>query len=130
MSFDTRRLQDTIDAAAPDGSAVRVLCQAERGSMAHFTLPPGAVSRAVAHRTVEEIWYFVSGEGQMWRRLGDREEILAVASGTCITIPVGTEFQFRSDSHEPLTAIGTTMPPWPGEHDAYEVAGPWRATIV
>ena len=26
------------------------------GSFAHFELPAGAVSHAVAHRTVEEIW--------------------------------------------------------------------------
>ncbi len=97
--------------------------------MAHFTLPPKGISKAVAHRSVEEIWYFISGEGRMWRRRGDREEICDVAPGTCINIPVGTQFQFRSDSHEPLRAIGTTMPPWPGQHEAYEVAGPWQATV-
>jgi mannose-6-phosphate isomerase-like protein (cupin superfamily) len=129
MTFDTKLLPDKPDAVAPDGSEVRILCQAERGSEAHFTLPPGAISKAVAHRSVEEIWYFMSGEGRMWRRFGDREEIVEVALGTCVTIPVGTEFQFRSDSSEPLIAVGTTMPPWPGEHEAYEVAGPWQATV-
>lgn len=61
--FDTVRLNGTPGAAAPDGSEVRVLCRVGRGSMAHFTLSPGAVSRAVAHRTVEEVWCFVSGRG-------------------------------------------------------------------
>ncbi len=57
-SFDTRRLADKHYAIAPDGSEVRVLCRVTAGSMAHFTLPPRAVSKAMAHRDVEEIWYF------------------------------------------------------------------------
>jgi mannose-6-phosphate isomerase-like protein (cupin superfamily) len=50
----------------------------------------------------------------MWRRLGGREETVEVAAGTSVSIPVGTRFQFRSDSDEPLSAVGATMPPWPG----------------
>jgi len=42
--------------------------------MAHFELAAGRVSRAVAHHTVEEIWYILSGRGRMWRRQGDRQE--------------------------------------------------------
>jgi mannose-6-phosphate isomerase-like protein (cupin superfamily) len=110
MSFATKRLGELPDATAPDGSEVRVLCSTSRGSLAHFTLPLHAVSKAMAHRTVEEVWYFVSGRGQMWRRSHDYEEIVDVEPGVAITIPVGTYFQFRSLSHEPLTAVGTTMP--------------------
>ena len=129
MAFDTKRLGSAPDAAAPDGSEARVLCQSGRGGMAHFSLPPRAVSRAVAHRTVEEVWFFLSGRGRMWRRLGEHEEIVEVEPGSSITIPVGTRFQFRSDSDETLSAIGVTMPPWPGEDEAYDVDGPWRATV-
>ncbi len=53
--FGTRRLPDRPDVIAPDGSQVRVLLQLERGSLAHFTLLPGQVSLAVAHRTMEEL---------------------------------------------------------------------------
>jgi len=64
--FDTMQLPDEPDAAAPDGSDVRELLQLARGSMAHFELGAGRVSRAVAHRSVEEIWYILNGNGQMW----------------------------------------------------------------
>ncbi|MBV8868951.1 MAG: hypothetical protein JOY65_05980, partial [Acetobacteraceae bacterium] len=118
------------DAIAPDGSEVRVLCQAARGSMAQFALPPRAVSRAVAHRSVEEVWCFLSGRGRMWRRLGAHEEITDVGPGTSISIPVGTHFQFRCDSDDgPLVAVGVTMPPWPGEAEAYAVEGCWQPTV-
>ena len=129
MSFQTKRLGTRPDAIAPDGSEVRILCSVSRGSLAHFTLPPHAVSQAVAHRTVDEVWYFLSGRGQMWRRSPDLEEIVDVEPGVSITIPLGTSFQFRSLSHEPLSAVGTTMPPWPGEDEAFAVDGVWKPTV-
>jgi mannose-6-phosphate isomerase-like protein (cupin superfamily) len=127
--FLTKRLPADRDAVAPDGSDVRILLGLDRGGMAHFELVPGAISAAVAHRTIEEIWYFLSGRGEMWRKLGNQEEVTPVDPGTCITIPVGTHFQFRSFSDEPLAALGVTMPPWPGEGEAYPVEGIWRPTV-
>lgn len=129
MSFATRQTGSAPDVIAPDGSEVRILCQTGRGSMAHFTLPPEAVAKAVAHRTIEEVWYVVSGRGRMWRRLGDHEEVALLSAGVSLTIPVGTWFQFRADGHEPLAAVGVAMPPWPGDDEAYLVEGPWQATV-
>jgi mannose-6-phosphate isomerase-like protein (cupin superfamily) len=129
MLFRTKRISTAPDATAPDGSEVRVLSQLSRGGLAVFALPPRAVSRAVAHRTIEEVWYFLSGHGRMWRKLNGQEEITDVSPGISITLPTGTHFQFRCDSAEPLTAIGATMPPWPGEEEAYAVQGIWQATV-
>ena len=123
--FETKRLPVERDVVAPDGSDVRVLLQLAGGGMAHFELAPGRTSAAVAHRTVEEIWYFVGGSGEMWRRQGDQEEIVPVARGVAVTIPVGTRFQFRALGKEPLAAVAITMPPWPGEGEAYQVEGKW-----
>ena len=64
---------------APDGSEVRLLAHCSRGSMAQFTLPPGAVSKPVAHRSVEEVWLVIRGTGRMWRKLGSVEETVALA---------------------------------------------------
>jgi len=83
----------------------------------------------VRHRTVEEIWYFLRGRGEMWRKCGERAEVVAVAAGACITIPLGTEFQFRAAGEEPLAAIGATIPPWPGAGEATIVSGPWTPTV-
>jgi len=127
--FAIKHTAASPDAAAPDGSEVRLLCTTRRGSMAQFTLRPGAVSKAVAHRTVEEIWYVVTGSGRIWRKSGDREEISELAAGCSLTIPTGTQFQFRCDGAEPLEAVAVTMPRWPGEGEAYPVAGPWQATV-
>jgi mannose-6-phosphate isomerase-like protein (cupin superfamily) len=107
---------------------VRVLLGLAQGGMAHFVLAPGQVSTAVTHRTVEEIWYVLSGRGEMWRRQGDREDVVAMAPGVCLTIPLGTHFQFRSLGTEELAAVAVTMPPWPGDGEALVVAGKWQPT--
>lgn len=57
------------------------------------------------------IWFFLSGQGQMWRKSGDHEEIVQVEAGVCLMIPLGTHLQFRSFGDEPLAAVGVTMPP-------------------
>ena len=101
MSLETCALSELPDVIAPDSSEVRILATTQRGSMAQFTLPPRAVSKAVA-----------------------------LHAGISISIPVGSHFQFRNDSLEPLHCIGVTMPPWPSMDEAYEVDGPWQANSV
>jgi len=117
------------DAIAPDGTAVRLLNALAGGSFAHFELAAGAVSRAVAHKTVEEIWYFVSGRGKVWRLLGDEESLVDVGPGVSLTIPLGASFQFRAEPEAALAFVAVTMPPWPGEREAFPVAGPWSPTV-
>lgn len=125
--FSTTTLPADPTVTAPDGSDVRVLLRLSGGSMAHFQLAAGAVSKAVRHRTVEEIWYVLGGRGQMWRRQGEREETVDLAPGSCLTIPVGTAFQFRAGEDGPLAAVAITMPPWPGEDEAEFVEPAWPA---
>jgi mannose-6-phosphate isomerase-like protein (cupin superfamily) len=124
--FDTLPLPPEPTLTAPDGSDVRVLLGLNAGGMAHFELAAGRTSAAVMHRTVEEIWYVVSGVGEMWRSQGGREEIVALEAGVCLTIPLGTRFQFRAAESGPLAAVAVTMPPWPGADEAVIVAGPWQ----
>lgn len=127
--FATMPLPTEATAGAPDGSSVRVLLGLAGGSMAHFELAAGHAARAVCHRTVEEIWYIVAGRGEMWRRQQDREEVVSLTRGVCVTIPLGTHFQFRADTSGPLSAVAITMPPWPGDEEAVVVSGPWLPTV-
>ncbi len=129
VPFASRQLPQDRDVAAPDGSDVRILLGLAGGGMAHFTLAPGAVSTAVCHRTVEEIWYIVGGRGEMWREQAGHAAVTALTPGLCLTIPLGTRFQFRATGPEPLSAVAVTMPPWPGEGEAVAVTGPWAPTV-
>lgn len=125
MTFETGRPGDACDCLAPDGSEIRLLPAVQGGSAVHCTLPAGRTSLAVRHRTVEEIWYFLRGRGQVWRRQGEREEVVDVEPGVALTIPLGVDFQFRNVGAEPLAFVIVTMPPWPGEHEAIRVADHW-----
>lgn len=129
MDFDTRKLPMERDVVAPDGSDVRILLGLKEGGMAHFELPSEQTSTAVAHRMVEEIWFFLTGRGEMWRKQNGREEVIAVEPGVCLTIPLGTCFQFRSFGDDPLAAVGVTMPRWSGDDEAFEVKGKWEPTV-
>lgn len=123
-----------VDAArvepAPDGSSVNVLLRLEGASMTQFTLAAGTTSRAVVHRTVEELWLFLSGTGELWRRQGAREEVTFIRPGTCVSIPLGTAFQLRAANDAPLVAVAATMPPWPGGGEATPVSGRWPSTAA
>ena len=123
--FATARPADRHDVLAPDGSEIRFLPQTTGGSMVHCTLPPGAVSLAVTHRTVDELWYVLAGTGELWRRQGEREEIVTLYPDTAHSIPLGTHFQFRNPGPEPLTFVIVTMPPWPDMAEAVRVEDHW-----
>jgi mannose-6-phosphate isomerase-like protein (cupin superfamily) len=127
--WETQEIATAPQATAPDGSAVRVLCATTRGSMISFSLAAGAVSRAVAHKTVEEIWYVVAGSGRLWRSVNGEEAVTAFAAGLSLTIPAGTGFQFRNDGDAPLAIVAVTMPPWPGEDEALSVNGMWQPRL-
>jgi mannose-6-phosphate isomerase-like protein (cupin superfamily) len=118
-----------VTVVAPDGAAVRPLLGLGGGTMAEFELAPGQISAAVTHRTVDEIWYVLRGHGEIWRRQGAREEVAPLEPGVCLTIPLGTHFQFRAHREAALTVLGITLPPWPGAGEATRVTGPWTATV-
>ena len=107
MRFETRRAPTAADAIAPDGSEVRILCGLIRGGLALFSLPPGAVARAVAHRTIEELWYVIAGHGRMWRKSGGVEEVVDLDPGLSLSIPTGSHFQFRCDGEDELHILGS-----------------------
>jgi mannose-6-phosphate isomerase-like protein (cupin superfamily) len=128
--FSTLPLAAVAPFPAPDGSKVRPLLGLKGGSFAHFELLPGETSKAVAHHTVEEIWFIVGGRGQMWRKQDGHEKTVELETGVCLTIPLGTHFQFRCLGDEPLAMVAVTMPPWPTDREeAYPVEGTWPASV-
>jgi mannose-6-phosphate isomerase-like protein (cupin superfamily) len=119
MSFDHTRRAEKPDTVAPDGSEIRLLVAHAGSSMCEVCLPPGGVSIPVRHRTVQEVWYFLEGEGEVWRRAPDGQAItVSVRSGSALTIPLGCRFQFRNTGSGELRFLCVTTPPWPGEQEA------------
>ena len=133
------------DATAPDGSEIRLLADARhaatKSSMVEVVLPAGQISRPVYHRTVEEIWYILEGEGQVWRCPPDAASVgpepvegpppQTVSPGDALVIPTGWHFQFAASPNGPLRFLCHTTPPWPGEDEAVaaERGGLGEATV-
>jgi mannose-6-phosphate isomerase-like protein (cupin superfamily) len=119
------RLSETTY-AAPDGSDIRIVVgeteRATAASLCQATLSAGETSRAVRHRQVEEIWYFLEGDGVVWRCPPDADpasiEPVAVRPGDALVIPPGWSFQFRASMDGPLRFLCYTAPPWPGPDEA------------
>ena len=122
----TKSLSSEYDYLAPDGSEIRLLSECDGGGLAHCKLPTRYVSKPVAHTTVEEIWYFISGRGELWRKLGASEKIVEISQGTSVTIPKDAAFQFRNTGEEPLCFVIATIPQWPGADEAVTVTGRWK----
>jgi mannose-6-phosphate isomerase-like protein (cupin superfamily) len=117
---------DEPDHIAPDGSEIRLLTQLASGGLAECTLRPGRVSSPVRHQTVEELWYFLEGEGEVWRDSDD--DPVPVSPGRSLNIPVGVGFQFRNTGSAPLRFIIATIPQWPGPQEAEPLdEGRWTA---
>ena len=124
--MDTKKLPADFTVLAPDGSEIRELVVVKGASMVHCTLPSGAASMAVVHRTVEEVWYFIQGQGQVWRKCEATESVVEVEPGMSLSIDTGTHFQFRNTDDDDLCFVIVTIPPWPGEHEAVRVDDYWQ----
>jgi len=123
--LEAKMLSSQYDTLAPDGSEIRLLLATHSASMVHCTLPAEKVSLAVYHQTVDELWYFISGEGEVWRKNDQHEIVMPFKAGMSLSILLGTSFQFRNTGKEPLCFIIATMPPWPGSNEAIETKGKW-----
>jgi mannose-6-phosphate isomerase-like protein (cupin superfamily) len=124
-----RTERDKPDDIAPDGSEIRFILDtkdgATRAGLCEVRLGPGEISKPVRHRTVEEIWYFISGEGWVWRCAPNTEpspaQTIEVGPGTALVIPVGWSFQFKASETGELRFLCYTSPPWPGADEAVAV---------
>src|SRR5262249_1194246 len=92
---------------------------ATRASLCEVRLAPGAVSRPIAHRSVQEIWYVLAGGGHVWRAApGAAGDVMAVSAGDALVIPTGYRFQFRAGADAELRFLCFTPAAWPGPDEA------------
>lgn len=127
-----KELPEKYDVIAADNSKIRRLFETEEASVVHCTLPPMRTSAATRNERIDEIWYFIGGQGEIWFREEQDKKgkgtIKAVRPGTCLTIPADVRFQFRATGEDPLTFLCVTMPRWPGKHANVKVEPHWPPT--
>ena len=62
-TFQTEHLADEYTYLAPDGSQIRLLAKVRVAACATVRFRQARCLKATAHRTVEELWYCISGKG-------------------------------------------------------------------
>ncbi len=111
---------------APDGSMVTPLWRNDHASVCLCTLKPGDISKPVAHRTVEEFWTILSGEGELYLA----GSYIPLTRDLHVAIETGQVFQFRNTGVEPLKILITTAPPWPNADEAVSsTEGAWKPNL-
>ena len=58
---------------AADGSWIQPLCRFEMASVVHCRLAREQVSNVTYNIGIDEIWFFTSGSGELWRESGSSE---------------------------------------------------------
>ena len=107
------RLEQRDAFVTADGSSIRELVglpsgNASQQSVAEATVPPAGETVEHYHRTTEEVYLFVSGEGRM--RLGDEEA--DVRAGDAVVIPPGMKHKLWNAGPEPLVLLCCCAPPY------------------
>jgi mannose-6-phosphate isomerase-like protein (cupin superfamily) len=123
--FQFKTLPAASDYLAPDTSDIRLLNGFDTGGLCHCTLGIGKVSLAVKHKTVSEIWYCLSGKGEIWQMKNEASEVRQFGAADSFTIHPGNSFQFRNTGNENLCILIVTMPKWPGTDEAEMVNSYW-----
>jgi mannose-6-phosphate isomerase-like protein (cupin superfamily) len=118
--MDTRSRADAEPFVTADGSTIRVLLDAETAaarnqSLAEAELGPGRETTRHYHRESEEIYFVLSGSGEM-EVDGDRR---AVGPGDAILIPPGAWHQITTGD-DPIRFLCVCAPPYRHEDTFFE----------
>jgi len=99
-----------------DGSTIRELHHTELQSLAEATLEPGQATERHYHAESEELYYVLSGEGEM-KIDGERG---AVGPGDAILIPAGAWHQITASGGSRLVFLCCCAPPYRHEDTFFE----------
>jgi mannose-6-phosphate isomerase-like protein (cupin superfamily) len=92
-------------------------------------MKPGQISRPMRHREVEESWYVLEGEGEVWRCPPGVPpagvSTVHIGPGDALVIPPGFGFQVRVCVGGPLRMLCSTAPPCPGRGGRPSFTAAW-----
>ena len=111
-AWKSQQLPDNPSYISPSGvTEIRTLPSFVEGEIVHARLPGGHPSTAARLNGCGEIFYILSGEGELWRRTGPVEAVTQLRPGRCVTLPPGIDFQYRATS-ERMDFLVATAPRW------------------
>jgi mannose-6-phosphate isomerase-like protein (cupin superfamily) len=118
---EVRSLAGASPFVTADGSVIRPLLDRTNSSvaqqsLAEATIPAGEATARHYHRVLEELYYVVSGRGDM-ELDGEHRE---VGPGDAILIPPGAWHQLRADQGDEIKILCCCAPPYSHEDTYFE----------
>ena len=125
--FETTDLASMASFLSDDGSEIRSLPTVNGVETVHCRLPQGGVIHASRHKTVAQLWYVLSGNGDLWLEGSDgKESIISLKNGVSVTVPLGYKFQFRNTGTQNLDILIVNTTKWSGPGELIPVKNRWR----
>jgi mannose-6-phosphate isomerase-like protein (cupin superfamily) len=108
----TKDLAGRPNYTSPAGVAeIRLLPSFPTGELAHARIVSRQPSRSARLVGVGELFYVLSGEGELWRRTGGLSDVSQLVPRRCVSLPPGIDYQYRV-SGGTLDFIVLTAPRW------------------
>lgn len=126
MALEWQTLGGAPDSSSPGGGAeIRHVVRSPLGDLTHAVCRAGEVAPTHDLPELDEAYFVLAGEGQIWRSLHGREAITRMRPGRAVWMPAGTQFQYRANQTTSLVFLVVVMPPWKSELFHTNDAGPW-----
>jgi len=115
------------DAVSPGGGAeIRYVLASPLGELTHAVCRTGEVAPTHLLPELDEAYYVLAGEGEIWRSAAKREAVTALRPGRWVQMPAGTRFQYRANRGSSLVFLVVVLPRWRPELFHIVEDGPWR----
>jgi mannose-6-phosphate isomerase-like protein (cupin superfamily) len=128
MDLSTHALSADPDAVSPDGSAdIRYLLKSPQGDVTHAVCRTGQVAPTHHLPELDEAYYVLAGEGEIWRATPSREAVTSLRPGRWVQMPAGMKFQYRANKGSSLVLLVMVLPSWRPELFHTVPGGRWPA---
>jgi mannose-6-phosphate isomerase-like protein (cupin superfamily) len=116
MDWATLTIGEAYDHVSPAGVAeIRLLPSFEQGELAHARARAGRPSRAARLSGIGEMFYVLTGKGELWRKTGGLEDVTPLVPGRSVSLLPEIEYQYRAVDG-PLDFLVFTAPRWQREN--------------
>ena len=101
------------DSVSPDGGAeIRHLVVSPRGDLTHAVCLAGSTSGVHRLPELDEGYFVLSGEGEIWRQSDEREAVTKLLPGRWVAMPAGMRFQYRANGGSNVVFLVVVLPSW------------------
>lgn len=78
------------------GAEIRHILSSPPGDLTHAVCPAGHVSPTHQLPELDEAYFILAGEGEIWRGTDERSAVTRLRPGRWVQMPAGMRFQFRA----------------------------------